>query len=179
MRLDSYGLRIAAWICTAVLLALAAVAIWHGYWGNVAILGGFATGTMLFLASKRLPSLFALLFVLAAFINAASWAYGLWSLFPVYDNVVHAYTTFAGTITIGYLAYQSNTVQFNSIGWLFMLSISTFGVGFGVFWEFFEWAAGMRSSYQDVMTDLLMDTLGAAAVAVASAYAVRRRPQPD
>jgi hypothetical protein len=175
MNLDAHGLRVTAWICIAVLSVAAVIAVWRGYWGNVAILGGFAIGTALFLASERLPSLFALLFVLAAFINAASWALGLWSLFPVYDNLVHAYTTFAGTITAGYLAYRSKTVRFNSIGWLFILSISTFGIGFGVFWEFFEWAAGMNSTYRDVMMDLLMDSLGAAVAAVLSGYAVRRQ----
>lgn len=76
----------------------------------------------------RLPSLFNFLFVAAAIVNAADWVWSFYVTIAGYDEAVHFYTTFAVTLSAGYLTYYSVREHFRHHRAHFVLVISSFGL---------------------------------------------------
>lgn len=176
--LDARGYRIAAWIGVVLLAAAAAVTLIMGRWWGSAGLAAFLVGAVAFLMwQSRLPALFSLLFVLAAILNACGWVFNFWDRIPYYDPVTHAYTTFATALALGFLAYYSVTVHFRERGWLFALSVASFGLSLGGLWEIFEWSISVKQTYQSVAIDLIADTLGALVAGAFAAWAIRHLPE--
>ena len=102
------GYRAAAWAGIAVLAASVAALAWLGSWHGAAVaLGSLATAVVFVCYEPRLPALFDFLFAWAVVINPSGYAWDLYPLVPHYDAFVHFCTTFAVTLTFGYLAYHS------------------------------------------------------------------------
>ena len=59
-----------------------------------------------------LPTLFDFLFVLAALLNTEAWVGGLLYEARLYDEIAHAFMTFAVTLAWIFLAYSSRLTIF-------------------------------------------------------------------
>lgn len=174
------GYRRLAWIGQG-LLGLAVVwVIAQGQWPQALTLALFLGASIIFvLQEDRLPTLFDFLFVLAALLNAAGWAWGLFNKPGLYDEIVHGYTIFALTLAISFLVYGSMLEIFRQHTVLYLVTVISFGIAIGALWEVVEWTAEQLLSTQvipsldDTITDLIMDTIGAVLAAVLSLWALR------
>jgi hypothetical protein len=151
----------------------------------------------------RLPTLFDFLFVLAALLNAGGWVLGLFYQPGLYDEIVHAFTTFAVTLALSFLTYSSMLTIFRNHKLLYLLTITSCGIAIGALWEVAEWTAGIVlstevieslndtmwtagivlsteviESLNDTIIDLIMDSLGAAIAALTSLWTLQEWMRP-
>src|SRR5689334_7965961 len=107
-KLNWRGYRIIAWLGQALLAIFVIAAAVQGKWLNALGLGFFLVASFLFVVrDDKLPTLFDFLFVLAALLNATGWVWNLFGMPGAYDEIVHAYTTFAITLALSFLVYSS------------------------------------------------------------------------
>lgn len=171
--LDRKSYRTAAWIGIALLVPAIVTAIVMEKWWGILMLAAFLIASIAFVAFEdRLPALFDLLFVAAALVNALGWAFDLYTRVPGYDDVAHAFTIFAVTLSLGFLAYHSVRAHFRGRGTLYVLAIASFGLSVGALWEMIEWA--FIGTLRDPVADLYMDAIGALAAGLLAAWALRQ-----
>lgn len=182
METDRRFFRIGAWIGAAVLLVAALAALILGDVRAAVVLGLFLVAAAGFLATRdRLPSLFDLLFVLAALVNAAGFAFGWYEAVPGYDEGAHAFTTFAVTLAFGSLAYGKMTRAFREHRAIFAVAIASLGTAVGALWEIAEWgfdrlfSTGLLGGIDDTISDLAFDAAGATVAALVSAWLLHGR----
>ena len=174
------GYRTAAWFGLALLSVAIIVVGLQQAWMVALPLAGFAVAAILFLKlDDRLPTLFDLLFVIAALLNAGGWAFRWYNTIGPYDEVAHGFTTFAITLALGYLVYGRMLAGFHSQRLLFALTIASFGIAIGALWELVEWGADfvvaseVVENINDIMDDLIMDTIGAVLAGWMSLWGLR------
>lgn len=176
--MNSDWLRSVTWGCLAILLGAVVWSAAMERWRDFAVLGVYALLSVIFLlARNRLPALFSLLFVLAALINAAGFAFGLWDRIPGYDPLAHGYTTFAATLAAGFLTFYSVRSSFTRERFVSTVSLFSFGVMLGVLWEVFEWSVGVEQTYSGAIQDLVLNMAGAALACLLTIRLVRRKPE--
>ncbi|RAM48754.1 MAG: hypothetical protein C6Y22_25980 [Hapalosiphonaceae cyanobacterium JJU2] len=175
------GFRVIAWVGQALLTIFVIVAALQGNWLNALALACFLVVSLVFvIKDDRLPTLFDFLFVVAALLNAAGWVWGLFYMPGPYDEIVHAYTTFAITLALSFLVYSSMLNIFRNHKLLYMVTIASFGIAIGALWEITEWSAGkilpteVIGSLNDTIIDLVMDTLGAGLAAALSLWVLQK-----
>lgn len=169
------GYRIAAWIGQFILAIATVIIFVRVGWQAGAILLLFLVASVVFIIKDRqLPTLFDLLFVIAALLNAGGWI-GLFYQPGPYDEIVHAYTTFSITLALSFIVYSSMLPIFNSHRRLYLLTIISFGIAIGALWEVFEWVTATINSLDDTIVDLIMDTIGAIAASLLSLKALREK----
>lgn len=178
------GYRTAAWVGQALLaIAIAVVAI-RGQWVAAASLAGFLFAAFLFVKFEdklHLPTLFDLLFVIAALINAGGWAWDLYNKPGPYDEIAHFYTMFAITLAIGFIFYSELMEGFSSHRVLFVLTIASLGIALGALWEVVEWLADFATPKQvvsgltDTITDIMLDSGGALLAALLNVWGLHER----
>lgn len=179
LNLDDPRFATWAWIGIAALALTVVVTFLLGRWDGGLVLTGFLIASVGFVRYEdRLPCLFDLLFVAAAVLNGLGYVFNLFPIGP-YDELAHFYTTFALTLSLGFLFYYSLRSEFRAHRHLFVLAIASFGCTVGVFWEFFEWATGIIGSLGDTLGDLAMDALGAGLAALLAGWAIRRYPEDE
>lgn len=140
-------------------------------WLGVAI---FAA--VLWALRDKLPAAFGISLAAAAAVNAAGYTMNLWKDRTPFDEIVHAFTTFAGMAVIGWavLRHWKRPMSRSAV---FVPMIGT-ALLLGVAWEGVEWAIGIIGSLRDTFIDLVMDLLGAvAAAALIHWVAGRQGPQ--
>src|SRR5215208_918234 len=164
---DWKGYRTAAWFGQALLLIAIVVVLIKGQWLPAAALAGFLVISYLFVAFERkLPTLFDLIFMIAALINAGGWAWDLYNQPGPYDEIAHFFTVFAITLAFGFLLYRELMESFYKRRWLFVLTIASLGLALGALWETIEWLADFVIAKQivsgllDTETDLILDGIG-------------------
>ncbi|WP_193197186.1 hypothetical protein [Nostoc sp. MG11] len=174
------GYRIIAWIGQALLTIFVIAAAVQGKWSNALGLAFFLILSFVFvIRDYKLPTLFDFLFVLAALLNATGWVWNLFGMPGPYDEIVHAYTTFAITLALSFLVYGSILNIFRNHTLLYLVTITSFGIAIGALWEVTEWSAGkilntqVIESLDDTIIDLVMDSLGAELAALISLWALR------
>lgn len=174
------GYRIAAWLGQALLTIAVIVAAVRGNWQNALGLALFLLASVAFVVMEDyLPTLFDFLFVLAALLNAGGWVWGLFYLQGPYDEIVHAFTTFAITLALSFLVYSSMLTIFRDHKLLYIVAIASFGIAIGALWEITEWTAGqilpgkIIGSLNDTIVDLIMDSLGATLAALTSLWTLQ------
>ncbi|MCC5604582.1 hypothetical protein [Nostoc favosum] len=174
------GYRIIAWIGQALLTIFVIAAAVQGKWSNALGLALFLVVSFVFvIRDDKLPTLFDFLFVLAALLNATGWVWDLFGMPGPYDEIVHAYTTYAITLALSFLVYGSMLNIFRNHTLLYLVTITSFGIAIGALWEVTEWSAGkilstkVIESLDDTIIDLVMDTLGAGLAALISLWALR------
>lgn len=180
--LDGAGLRNAAWVGIGLIALAFVVAAAQGKWLGAAALVLYLAGSVAFvLWEERLPALFDLLFVLAALLNAAGWVWNWFRDVWFYDEVVHGYTIFAITLSLGFLAYHALWGEMREHAWLSVLAVASFGLAIGALWELVEW--GMMAvnfikplTLRDTMVDLVADSIGALIAGCLSLWALHSRP---
>ena len=163
-----HGYRVAAWGGQALLAAAIVVVALKGQWLAAASLAGFLLISYLFVAFERkLPTLFDLIFVIAALINAGGWAWDLYNQPGPYDEIAHFYTIFAITLAAGYMLYGELMESFFAHRVLFVVTIASLGIALGALWEVTEWLADFVTPKQivsglfDTITDIILDSAGA------------------
>jgi hypothetical protein len=171
MKANDPRFDIAAWIGIALLAAAAIFTAWRGEWLATLGITGFLIASAAFVVfDSRLPTLFNFLFVIAAIVNAAGWVWRFYETIAGYDEAVHFYTTFAVTLSAGYLTYYAVREYFRHHRAHFVLVISSFGLSLGALWEIFEWV--ILPSLNNPVEDLIMDGLGAVLAGLVAAWAL-------
>ena len=177
-----HGYRVAAWVGQALLAAAMLWELVQGEWLPVASLAGFLIVSFLFVAFERkLPTLFDLIFVIAALINAGGWAWDLYNKPGLYDEIAHFYTIFAITLATGYMLFDELMTTFYKHKLLFIITIASLGIALGALWEVVEWSADFFTPKQivsglfDTITDIILDSLGALLAAVLNLYGLHER----
>lgn len=179
------GYRIAAWGGQCLLTIAVLVTAAQGKWKEAIALAIFLLASFAFVAlENHLPTLFDMLFVLAALLNAGGWVWGLFYLPGPYDEITHAFTIFSIALALSFLVYGSLLTSFRHHKLLYVLTIASFGIAIGAVWEVTEWLAGkifpseVIGSLDDTIIDLVMDTLGAGLAALLSLWALQDWVRP-
>lgn len=180
------GFRIAAWGGMALLTGAILLVVVQGKWVQAAILSGFLIVSVLFVRRERqLPTLFDLIFVAAALINAAGWTWDLYNQPGLYDEVAHFFTMFAITLSLGYLLYNELMEGFYEHRMMFVVAIASMGIALGALWEVVEWLADFATADQivpglnDTVTDLILDSAGAVLAAVLNLWGLNERAKRE
>ncbi|MBD2169291.1 hypothetical protein H6G04_33560 [Calothrix membranacea FACHB-236] len=180
------GYRALAWLGQALLAIFIIFASVQGNWLNALALGFFLIASLVFvIRDDKLPTLFDFLFVVAALVNALGWVWDLFNMPGPYDEIVHAYTTFAITLALSFLVYSSMLNIFRNHTLLYLLTIASFGIAIGAVWEVIEWSAGKILSTEvivgldDTIIDLIMDSLGASLAALISLFVLQKWTNPQ
>jgi FlaA1/EpsC-like NDP-sugar epimerase len=140
--------------------------------GAVVIAVFFSLSFAYFLRDDRRPTVFDLLFALAALLVALGFVFGLFERVVPYNKLAHVFMTFAVSLAFFFLFYRDASPRWRAIA--MATSVFTLGVSAGALWEIFEWSTGNKYSYSDTITDLLMDSAGAL-VAALVALAIHQR----
>lgn len=153
------------WACRALLVAALACLVWASaasHWGDMIALTAIALviGATLY-AKSKLPSFLGFMLAVAATVNGAGYALQLWHDETLFDEIVHAFTTFAGMAAIGWSLRDND--RFAGSTKRLLSSVVAIGLALGVLWEILEWAIGIIGRPKDTAIDLLMDCAGAAA----------------
>ncbi|RJP47324.1 MAG: hypothetical protein C4584_00620 [Armatimonadetes bacterium] len=115
----------------------------------------------------QIPKGAGLFLILAALINVFTWSLGGPQDFGPMDEITHTYTGFAATFFIGFLLLKNIPRLFINYPIFTFISLVSFGVTIGVFWEIYEWGLWFFlpdqhiDSITDTITDLILDGLGA------------------
>jgi hypothetical protein len=172
---DSRLYRAFAWLGVALQAgALIAVLVLERWNGGPSVALFLAVSAALLLLQDRLPSLISLLVIIAALANAAGWAWDLFKPVPLYDELVHAFTAFAGMAALGYLGWTRGHIGAVPGSAQFVLGLAAAGLALGVLWELAE-ALFLSLAWTDTLIDLLLDTVGAALGGVLAGWTIRRQ----
>ena len=167
------------WISQFALLLSAVGALYLAVqtrWAGAAALGAVALlGTLFIAARDRLPSLFTLLFVAAALINALGYILTLWHEATMFDEAVHAFTSFTLCAAVGWLLLSRTKLIAPEEKVRLALSVVAIGLVLGLLWEAFEWIIGIIGGPRDTIMDLVMDVLGAVVAGLFCAWAASDR----
>src|SRR5690349_5520892 len=179
-----HGYRVAAWAGQGLLAIAIVVVLFQRQWLAAASLAGFLLISYLFVAFERkLPTLFDLIFVIAALINAGGWAWDLYNKPGPYDEIAHFYTIFAITLATGYMLYDELMESFYKHRVLFVITIASLGIALGALWEVTEWLADfvipkqIVSGLFDTITDIMLDSAGAILAALLNLWGLHERAQ--
>jgi len=112
---------------------------------------------------RALPSSIMLLLIVAATVNAAGYILGLWHERTMFDEIVHAFTTFAGMTALIWMATREGRLLHVASALSVVASALLAGLMLGLVWEGFEWVIGIIGEQRDTLVDLAMDSLGAVA----------------
>jgi hypothetical protein len=91
--------------------------------------------------------------------NAAGWVWNEYKTIYGYDELAHLFTTFAVTLSLGFLVYWQVQHYFCDHHAHFVLVIASFGISLGALWEVFEWT--LLGQLRDPVGDIVMDSIGA------------------
>ena len=115
----------------------------------------------------------------AIVVNIAGYVFHLYERFGWFDEVLHAYTTFALTLPLTLLLYDVILTGAQTRPILFGLIVASLGVAIGAVWEIAEWAYDQMVpenailGKQDTIIDLIMDILGGAAAGIVSVRMIK------
>ncbi len=105
--------------------------------------------------------------VFGALAAVASIVFGLYRIFPWFDEALHAYNFFALTLLLAVYAYGAVLTGGREHGFLLVLTITAFGLALGALWEMAEFAydrlLGAPSVILrkfDTILDMILDTAG-------------------
>ena len=120
------------------------------------------------LRSTRRPTVFDLLFALAALMGALGYAFDLFGEVVPYDELTHSFTTFSVSLAFYFLFYAGAAPQQRAVA--LATSVFTLGVTVGAYWEIFEWFFVGEYTMADTIGDLIVDSLGALAAALVALF---------
>lgn len=167
--LNARAYTIAEWLGVAAMVAAVVELALRGNWLGFGISLFFLLSSAGFMLKRsQFPPLFDFLFVVAALANGAGWVWELYTQVLGYDEIVHAYTTFAASLSLGFTLYYSMRAHFRAV--TFALAIVTMGIAAGATWEMFEWTI---INIQDPVPDLMVDTLGAIVAGIFGAWVLK------
>lgn len=112
--------------------------------------------------------------VVAALANIAGYLWNLYERISWFDEVLHAFTSFALTLPLALSLYGMVLSGAGSHPILFILTAASLGVAVGVLWEIAEWgydqmvAGNVIKGKTDTMLDLIVDALGSVVAGIVS-----------
>jgi VanZ family protein len=104
---------------------------------------------------------------IAILVNIGGYGLNLYERFNWFDDVTHAYTSFAITLLLALLLYGDMLAGVRKSPILLILTVASLGVALGALWEIAEWGYDQMTPTNDIlgkrdtMIDLILDTLGA------------------
>lgn len=105
--------------------------------------------------------------IFGALVAIASIVFGLYQVFPWFDEALHAYNFFALTLLLAVYAYGAVLTGGREHWFLLMLAITAFGLALGALWEIAEFAYDRLLAAPsvilpkfDTMIDMILDTAG-------------------
>lgn len=170
---DNRYYRVASWIGILLLASATALVAVRGNWVGATVLTVYLAASFAFVAwERRLPSLFDTLFVLAAIINAAGWVWNLYNPVWGFDEFAHFFTTFAGTLSIGYLLLYELRDHYRQHPTHYVIVVTSIGVTLGAWWEVLEWL--FMKQLVDPVGDIIVDSVGAVLAALLSLLVLKK-----
>ena len=170
--------RAFGWLTVAAALLAAGGAIHYlldQRWLDAAALGAIALFGALAAERKWLPSLLALLLVLAGLVNVLGYVLTLWHEQTSFDEIVHAFTSFAGCSAVTWLVIGRTAALGVGHPTAIVLVSAAIGLVLGLSWEAFEWSIGIIGDARDTWMDLAMDMIGALSAGLLCAWAAARK----
>lgn len=155
-----FGLALLCLLLAIAALFGSALSLAEVNWTGAAAWAACATvGVLALIFRRTLPPLFGLFLIIAAKVNTAGYIFNLWHDRTMFDEIVHAFTTFAVVAAAGWLFLRERPQPDGKLIWIAV------GVGLiaGLAWEAFEFAIGLIGDLRDTLIDLIMDMIGAAA----------------
>ena len=114
-------------------------------------------------------------------LNLASFTWRLYDVVWWYDKAVHIFTSFAVTLVLPVLLYDRTLKGLSKHPYLLSIVLAMLGLALGSVWEIVEWAgsqlwrgSSLAERRVDVITDLVVDGLGALLGAWAGIVLLRR-----
>ena len=118
--------------------------------------------------------------VIAMLANIAGYVWNLYNQIRLFDEILHAFTTFALTLPIALLLYQVILIGAHTRPLLFILTVACLGLAVGAVWEIAEWAydqivpGNVILGKNDTMIDLIADAIGSILAGIVSVGMVNR-----
>lgn len=137
---------------------------------GLALIGGVALHFQ-----RTFPSAIILLLIVAGTVNAAGYILGLWHERTLFDEIVHAFTTFVVMIALLWMATRDGRPLSQASGPSVVVSALVAGLVLGLAWEAFEWIIGIIGDQRDTLVDLAMDSVGAVTAGIVFASLRGRR----
>jgi hypothetical protein len=107
-------------------------------------------------------------------LNLISFVWDLYDLVWWYDKAVHVFSAFAFTLALPLLLYNRVLTGARAYPISFGIILTLLGLALGTLWEIFEWLGSevwrdpnLREGRLDVITDLIVDGVGALLAAAA------------
>jgi hypothetical protein len=171
-----------AWISIGTLAALFFFTIVKYDKLHIVLTGGFLAVQVLLTVYRFMPRLFHFLFPITAivFMLGSKYVFNLYETIEWYDKFVHILATFVITLLLGYLSQRTSLKAVRSQSAVFVPVIASLGIVVGVMWEVVEWVfefivpVAMNAGTNDLITDLIVDSLGAIGAAVVCVYLPKR-----
>ncbi len=180
------GYRTAAWVGVGLLAVAIIVVAMQRDWIAAVTLAVFMGVSIVFIVRERqLPTLFDLVFVIAALINAGGWAWNLFDTVGPYDEIAHFFTLFAITLSLGFLFYNEVMRGFYSHRIMFVFTITSMGIALGALWEVAEWLSDfvipmeIIPGLDDTITDMMLDSGGALLAALVNLWGLNERARAE
>lgn len=117
--------------------------------------------------------------VIALLANIAGYAWNLYSQIRLFDEILHAFTTFALTLPTVLLLYEVTLIGAHSRPLLFIIMVASIGLAIGGVWEITEWAydqivpGNVILGKNDTIIDLIVDLIGSVVAGTVSVGMVR------
>lgn len=167
------------WLQVALMTVAAAWAVWEVVDGRfvfaIALFAVAGFGGMLLATPDRFVALFRLALLAAALVNAVGYIFELWEPKGPFDELVHAFTSFAGCAGIAWLLLGRSDLVSGRRPWALVGVTVAIGVVIGIAWELFEWAVGIIGARDDTISDLVMDAIGALGAGLFCAWVAGKR----
>lgn len=173
------------WAAVALWIALAcgaAVVALRGFSSQAILLGIALVASVVFtLAPTRLPRAFDLIFVVAAILNAAGYAWDLFGAPGPWDEITHGFTIGATTLGAGYLIATRRVSVFRGHRLLLAVMVLCIGISIGAWWEVIEYlidklpGVSVINPLGDTISDIAVDSAGALLAALVSVWVLARR----
>lgn len=118
--------------------------------------------------------------IVATLANIAGYVWNLYNQIRLFDEVLHAFTTFALTLPIALFLYRVILIGAHTRPLLFVLTVASLGLAVGAVWEIAEWAydqivpGNVILGKNDTMIDLIVDAIGSILAGIVSVGLVNR-----
>ena len=113
--------------------------------------------------------------------NLAGYGLDLFEQFRWYDDVIHAFTSFAWTLLLVLFLYDAVLKGAKAHPVLYVLMVASIGIGLGAVWEIIEWSydrmipGNVILGKTDTILDLILDFLGATLAAIVSLRMIQEK----
>ena len=117
----------------------------------------------------------------AILVNIAGYLWNLYEKIRLFDEILHAFTTFSLTLLLAWLLYGVVLKGAEDRSILFVLTVVSLGLAVGALWEIAEWLydlmvpANAILGKTDTIIDLVMDVAGATVAGILSVGMVKTK----